>query len=435
MNTIVLFRGLRRLRSGMRRYSVGIVTTCGVAAASAQPASFFGLDPTGMFPNGSQATAVSSDGRFVVGTLQNSAPGIVVEPFRWSAVTGTQNLGLLSANATQFYETTSPTAVSDDGGVIVGFARSTFGFPPRAFRWTPETNFDRLTPCAAAPSPTATAITPDGLRILGASDPGAALWTWSNGAALTCQNFTFPIYANTGAVVHTDISADGQVSVGYVFTTVPQRFFAVRWFADGTFEEIDQDRRPTAVNRDGTVVVEARERWTAATGWVIIPPFLVGSFGGREMLDIDGDGDRVVGFDAPFIGGPRQALIWESGVGSRRLQDVLANDYGLNLTGWTLQAATAISDDGKTIVGYGLNPQGRVEAWRAVLGFPPALLGDVNCDGVVSVGDISAFVLALTDPAGYAIQFPGCDPLRADINLDGFITVGDISGFVALLVG
>ncbi len=63
------------------------------------------------------------------------------------------------------------------------------------------------------------------------------------------------------------------------------------------------------------------------------------------------------------------------------------------------------------------------------------LVGDLNCDGIVSVGDIGAFVLALTDPAGYAAQFPQCEPDNGDVNADGNVTVGDIGGFVALLTG
>ncbi len=62
-------------------------------------------------------------------------------------------------------------------------------------------------------------------------------------------------------------------------------------------------------------------------------------------------------------------------------------------------------------------------------------LGDMNCDGFVTVGDIGPFVLALTDPAGYALQYPECDINNGDINMDGFVTVGDIGAFVALLTG
>ncbi len=65
----------------------------------------------------------------------------------------------------------------------------------------------------------------------------------------------------------------------------------------------------------------------------------------------------------------------------------------------------------------------------------PTLLGDMNCDGVVSVGDIAGFVLALTDPASYASTYPTCDINAADTNQDSTISVGDIASFVALLTG
>ncbi|MGE3181739.1 MAG: hypothetical protein AB7N71_08920, partial [Phycisphaerae bacterium] len=62
-------------------------------------------------------------------------------------------------------------------------------------------------------------------------------------------------------------------------------------------------------------------------------------------------------------------------------------------------------------------------------------LGDMNCDGCLTVSDIGPFVLAITNPAGYAAQFPNCNILHGDTNLDGFVTVGDIGRFVELLVG
>ncbi len=62
-----------------------------------------------------------------------------------------------------------------------------------------------------------------------------------------------------------------------------------------------------------------------------------------------------------------------------------------------------------------------------------ALPGDMNCDGAVSVGDINPFVLALTNPTGYADQFPDCDPLNGDCTQDGTLTVGDINCFVELV--
>ncbi|MGE3180318.1 MAG: hypothetical protein AB7N71_01710 [Phycisphaerae bacterium] len=65
----------------------------------------------------------------------------------------------------------------------------------------------------------------------------------------------------------------------------------------------------------------------------------------------------------------------------------------------------------------------------------PGLIGDMNCDGAVTVSDIGPFVLALTNPGGYAAQFPNCDIENGDINNDGAVTVSDIGPFVALLTG
>ncbi len=61
------------------------------------------------------------------------------------------------------------------------------------------------------------------------------------------------------------------------------------------------------------------------------------------------------------------------------------------------------------------------------------LIGDMNCDGFVTVGDIGAFVLAITDPAAYQAANPTCEIINGDCNQDGFVTVGDIGAFVALL--
>ncbi|TWT45129.1 hypothetical protein RAS1_15510 [Phycisphaerae bacterium RAS1] len=63
------------------------------------------------------------------------------------------------------------------------------------------------------------------------------------------------------------------------------------------------------------------------------------------------------------------------------------------------------------------------------------VLGDLNCDGVVNVLDINPFVLALSDPAAYALQHPGCNILNGDIDGDGMLTVLDINPFVKLLAG
>ena len=63
------------------------------------------------------------------------------------------------------------------------------------------------------------------------------------------------------------------------------------------------------------------------------------------------------------------------------------------------------------------------------------LAGDLNCDGVISYGDINPFVLALNGISEYGAQYPGCNWYNADANNDGLVTYGDINPFVALLAG
>ncbi|MGD8453857.1 MAG: S8 family serine peptidase [Phycisphaerae bacterium] len=64
----------------------------------------------------------------------------------------------------------------------------------------------------------------------------------------------------------------------------------------------------------------------------------------------------------------------------------------------------------------------------------PYQVGDLNCDGAIDNFDISPFVLALTDPTGYAAAYPGCDRDLADVNGDGTVDNFDIGPFVNLIL-
>ncbi len=62
-------------------------------------------------------------------------------------------------------------------------------------------------------------------------------------------------------------------------------------------------------------------------------------------------------------------------------------------------------------------------------------LGDANGDGVLDNFDIASFVLALTNPTAYQIEFPDVDlDVVLDMNQDGGFDNLDISGFVESLV-
>ena len=59
----------------------------------------------------------------------------------------------------------------------------------------------------------------------------------------------------------------------------------------------------------------------------------------------------------------------------RSLREVLIDlAVGPVLSGWTLLAATGVSDNGVTIVGHGINPSGESEAWIAVVPEPSTAL-------------------------------------------------------------
>ncbi len=63
-----------------------------------------------------------------------------------------------------------------------------------------------------------------------------------------------------------------------------------------------------------------------------------------------------------------------------------------------------------------------------------AIRGDMNADGEFNNQDISSFVLALTDPKGFAAEYPSVNLLTAgDFNDDGSFSNLDISGFVEAL--
>jgi hypothetical protein len=75
-------------------------------------------------------------------------------------------------------------------------------------------------------------------------------------------------------------------------------------------------------------------------------------------------------------------------------------------------------------------------AWEAyTLLFLFRAYGDLNCDNVVNVFDIDAFVLALTDAEAYAAAYPDCSRTLADANHDGAVNAFDIDAFVQLLTG
>jgi probable HAF family extracellular repeat protein len=272
----------------------------------------------------SMATSVSPDGSAVVGrgTSQEFA---LDDAFRWTFQTGIQPLGHFS---TPDYNFSYALGVSGDGLIAVGGSRSVAG--NEAFRWTEN----------------------EGLVGLG-DLPGGA----------------FESYADA-------ISADGKVIVGESKSTAALEAF--RWTAEegmqglGFIPGLTVESHANSVSDDGSVIVGSDGlqawRWTKQTG--ITPLNVELEFNGIDQrpISVSGDGSTIVGSES-IDGGPR-AFRWDATHGTRNLQSLLQTDYGLILDGWTLTYANSVSFDGTVIVGEGINPKGRPEAWVVSLATP-----------------------------------------------------------------
>lgn len=323
----------------------------------------------------SQASDVSSDGSVIVGTtisLHNET--IVKEAFRWTEEEGMQGLGALWLEDSRFFS--QGLNISDDGQVIVGYSKSENSFMPwssmgwEAFRWTEDEGMQGLGDLTPSDYwSEATSTSSDGSVIVGRSFSTSSGFRWNNGTmeSLSTEDIRF---AEAWAV-----SGDGTVVVGAgEIDGLPNQ--ACMWvenegiFGLGMPENSNSMARN--VSADGNTIVgyifddmsnPSAFIWTQETGVVEL-----GSLGGSytAVESISDDGTIAVGAgttqDNDFV-----ALIWTEENGVQNLKEVMETTYGLDMTGWTLILANAVSGDGKTIVGTGTNPDGKQEAWRIVL--------------------------------------------------------------------
>ena len=118
--------------------------------------------------------------------------------------------------------------------------------------------------------------------------------------------------------------------------------------------------------------------WTQEDGMVGLGDLPGGAFSSHAN-GVSANGSTVVGISSSDS--VREAFIWDSTNGMRSLKEVLINEYGLDLTGWTLNAAYGVSGNGKRIVGVGKNPDGYDEAWIADIG-----------EGIRVYGEFSGYI-------------------------------------------
>ncbi|MFN7020736.1 MAG: GC-type dockerin domain-anchored protein [Phycisphaerales bacterium] len=350
--------------------------------------------PGGLF--GSDAFGISSSGGVIVGRGTTSASDTLFEAFRWNAGSGTMSpLGFL----TNGYSSTAY-AVSADGLVVVGDCLTAFvGAPPplpavRAFRWTAA----------------------DGMVDLGTL-PGFAQ---GPGSTVTARG----------------VSNAGDVVVGYASDAAFQNH-PFRWTAQGGMVDLGGGTvtgQAWGCSPDGSVVVGRTTGatlepfvWTQADGLRLLG-LLPGHVSGVAFDATNNVGERLCGLHSAGTGS-NTAVIWDRNLvtggdpstGWRQVISVLW-DGGVDMTGWILTRANAMSDDGRVIVGEGFDPGGLPQGWAAVIPLAPRPCpADFNGSGGLSVQDIFDFLTA----------YFGDDP-RADVNGSGGVSVQDILDYLDL---
>jgi len=186
-----------------------------------------------------------------------------------------------------------------------------------------------------------------------------------------------------------DASENGQVIVGYC--TTANGLEAARWLGPS------YTLRALGDLPGGTVASEAAA--CSANGLILV---------GR------GDSGRQIEIFPGFFVDATDAFVWDIRNGMRKLSDLLGPALP---TGWLLDSADGISDDGTVIVGSATNPAGDTEGYIAIL--PRFCLADINQSGAATVQDIFDFLSA------YFANSP-----LADANGDATISVQDIFDFL-----
>lgn len=329
-----------------------------ISSLSKATPMFMGL---GDLPNGgfyARPVDISADGKTVVGTGYLPAGNEMA--FRWTKE-GMEWLGALPGGNGYSYAS----GVSADGKTVVGtstsFNTTWDDISAEAFRWTESGGMQGIGRLSDGYISAATNVSADGATVFGNASLGAFRWTENSGMqelrSLGGQMVPGEIY---------DVSADGNNFVGikYYGPSANRNGFLLTESGEPQILRFPGawSTNANAVSANGaTVVGDAWDgyrtwgfSWTSANGM----KWLAGA-----AVDVSDDGNAIVGYTRSING----AYYWTEREGLRSFKDVLENDYGLDLIGWNLSFATAISADGLSVVGHGINPSGQSEAWLARL--------------------------------------------------------------------
>jgi probable HAF family extracellular repeat protein len=327
-----------------------------VSARHACGQSFTGL---GLTPGAYQTigSAVSADGAVAVGGSRDVNGPYGDHAFRWTNGSGAQNLAVPGGSTNAYGY-----GVSSDGSAIAGSCAS------QAFRWTAASGMVSLGAIDGSQSE-GNAISGDASVVVGSSSLNlgwqAFRWTANGGMVslgLLPTGTSSDAYATSydGSVVVGDGSEYNGHLTDYAFRWTTAQGMVSLGLLPGS---ISSSAR--GVSPDGSTVVGASGHaflWTVANGMQDL-----GVLPGRQGSGADGvsaDGKAVVGNSDGI------AFLWTPGQGMVDLNALLPT-LGVDLTGWTLANASAITPDGRTIVGFG-HHNGHTEGWIATIPSPAA---------------------------------------------------------------
>jgi probable HAF family extracellular repeat protein len=354
-----VFHGLGDLADGAFQSTVSDVSSNGSVVVGtgtdATGARAFRWTPTeGMMALdgvGGTALGVSPNGSWITGSVQKPADYPLYSAALWQGgVLSTVSNGVLrsACNAQAFpgVEWLESGNAVTDSGKVVGAALDCGTGKHLGYLWIGA-------PSSVVRSPSVlNSVATDGLASVGitaipkmysygvlyGSNPGAAGVKLTHPDLLLCPGLN-PI-CQTAPV---DLSFDGQTIVGSI--TIP----------------------PNAELR-------AAARWTADGRGYALPNYPAEA-SRCQALGVNGSAtaDNTVIVGSCTTSTEERAVIWSNGTATS-VEAALAREGVTIPAGWKLLSAKAASSDGRVIVGNGLNPSGKSEAWRVVL---PHLLSSI----------------------------------------------------------
>ena len=444
----------------MNRYGPTTVAALAIASASASSLSQTITD-AGFLPGGlkTNVAAISANGSTIVGSADFQGN---THAFKWTAAHGIIDLGVIPGQINS-----AATAVSSDGSIVIGQSGFTIT------RWTPSglevavpfESGDQFAFVAAGTTANAATIVGN-MTCAGVSGGDSSCPTYGY-AFLADQSGTrtpleqtlpAPFYGPESFRAYA-ISPDGSVVVGSCAATSEDTdgTRAFRWTPDGSMQNLGivpgfqpagtaqshstalaisrrrlNDRRqlPGPAPRRGRLHHPRLPLDRAAAGIQDLGT-IPGTFNTITANAVNSDGSMIVGGIANFTLFNQRALLWTPTQGWVDLNTYLPT-VGVNLAGWTLTTAVAISSDGRTITGIGTRAGNLFHTWIVTLPPAPPHCGSADFNGDGDTGtdqDIEAFFACLSGAC-----CPTCG--SADFNGDGDLgTDQDIESFFRVLGG